>query len=346
MSIKELPAELLIEFYERFIKNFELQLNLLRLSQIIITISSRLTDGKKATFFLEEFYNRIEGARQKQQTSQQELTEALVILKIQMALWTLRLADPLECKKILDQCKERIDKVGYVDNVVNAIYHRACAEYYKVVDDANEFYSSALLYLAYTPIEKIELRNQQLIAFDLGIAALLGDRIYNFGELLGHPVIESLNGTEAEWLVKLLFAFNRGSIRDYQQYHQYIDSNPSLTARKPFLEEKMRLMAVMELVFSRPIENRSIPFSDIAVATGASMEQVEPLLLKALAYDLIRGIIDEVDQTVHVKWVQPRILDKNQIVNLKQKIGNWLEKVDKTLVYLEEHGSNELTINS
>jgi hypothetical protein len=33
----------------------------------------------------------------------------------------------------------------------------------------------------------------QDLAFDLSLAALLGDNIYNFGELLAHPIVNSLS---------------------------------------------------------------------------------------------------------------------------------------------------------
>jgi 26S proteasome regulatory subunit N9 len=262
-------------------------------------------------------------------------------------LFKLRTQDALESKKILQEAKELIDSAGYVNNVVNATYYKAQAEYFKVVDDPNEFYRNALLFLAYTPIENIQLRERQAMAYDLGMAALLGDQIYNFGELLAHPIVESLNGTEAEWLVKLLFAFNKGRIEEYtrvnQTYQQQIENLPVLKQRRSFLEEKMRLMAILELVFSRPADNRNIPFVDVSQTTGTQPDFVEPLLLKALAYDLIKGKIDEVEQSIHVTWVQPRVLDKDQILQLKEKIGSWLSKVDSTLAYLQHHGSDELT---
>lgn len=69
-------------------------------------------------------------------------------------------------------------------------------------------------------------------AFFLGLAALLGDGIYNIGELvsnepqldhfhlnnnfslqLAHPILESLKDTENAWVVDLLKAFNSGDIK-------------------------------------------------------------------------------------------------------------------------------------
>jgi 26S proteasome regulatory subunit N9 len=76
-----------------------------------------------------------------------------------------------------------------------------------------------------------------LRAHDLGISAFLGDTIYNFGELvrhyglpvtmnitnlnfffeqLMHPILNALDGTQHEWIKKLLFTFNEGSIGKFE----------------------------------------------------------------------------------------------------------------------------------
>ena len=41
--------------------------------------------------------------------------------------------------------------------------------------------------------------------------------MYNFGELLAHPVLESLKQTERSWLIDLLYAFNGGDIPRFDQ---------------------------------------------------------------------------------------------------------------------------------
>lgn len=39
--------------------------------------------------------------------------------------------------------------------------------------------------------------------------------------------------------------------------------------------------------------------------------------MKALSVGLVKGSIDEVDKRVHMTWVQPRVLDLQQVMFLK-----------------------------
>ncbi|KAL9651186.1 hypothetical protein ABK040_008257 [Willaertia magna] len=328
----------LVDLYKNFISSFELRINSLKLGKLIVEISKKLPID-----YHNDGYNFVESINDKLQKKDKE---ASCILKSEMAYWKLKGGDLSNCKKLLEQTKETITELGFVDNYVNACYYKVYANYLKLMDDPNEFYKNQLLYLAYTKIEDVPLIEQQSIAFDLGIAALLGDAIYNFGEFLQHPIVESLNGTQAEWLYRLLKAFNRGDIKEYEQlmntYQNEINSRPALSEKKEFLYEKVQLMCLMELVFSKPAHDRNIHFSEVNQITGKSEDEVEPLLLKALSYDLIRGVIDGVQQSIHVRWAQPRVLDKDQIGTLRDKLGTWLDKVDESLKFLKQHGSEDV----
>lgn len=79
------------------------------------------------------------------------------------------------------------------------------------------YYKNSLLYLACVDVEKDLVPDQRLVrAHDLSIAALLGETIYNFGELLQHPVLDSLDGTSQDWLKNLLYVFNEGNIGKFE----------------------------------------------------------------------------------------------------------------------------------
>lgn len=50
---------------------------------------------------------------------------------------------------------------------------------------------------------------------------------------------------------------------------------------------------------------------------------------------LIEGIIDQVEGTVYVSWVQPRVLGIPQITSLRNRLDGWIQKVHTTLLSVE-----------
>ena len=56
----------------------------------------------------------------------------------------------------------------------------------------------------------------------------------------------------------------------------------------------------------------------------------DPSADATLSLDLIRGSLDQVDSTVDIKWVQPRVLDKSQLETLARQFEQWSEGVGQT----------------
>lgn len=50
---------------------------------------------------------------------------------------------------------------------------------------------------------------------------------------------------------------------------------------------------------------------------------------------LIEGIIDQVEGNVYVSWVQPRVLGLPQVKSLHDRLDNWSNKVQTTLLSVE-----------
>ena len=57
--------------------------------------------------------------------------------------------------------------------------------------------------------------------------------------------------------------------------------------------------------------------------------------MRALSLKLIRGLLDQVDGTLRVTWVQPRVLQTAQINLMKDRLQTWCGTVNKTLHFLE-----------
>lgn len=202
-----------------------------------------------------------------------------------------------------------------------------------------DYYKNALLYLACVDQEDLDLRERQSRAFDLSIAALASDSIYNFGELLLHPILDSLVGTPHSWLRDLLFAFNRGDLAAYDVLSGNIDKMPLLKEHQTFLYQKISLAALTEAVFRRPPHDRAMTFQTISQETKVQVGEIEHLIMKALSLGLLRGTIDQVAEVARINWVQPKVLDMKQIESMRgrlkewdssvNQLGNWIEGVGK-----------------
>jgi 26S proteasome regulatory subunit N9 len=84
--------------------------------------------------------------------------------------------------------------VVQVDPVVSAAVHNVSALFAKARQDFSGYYRAALQYLCYVSLE--DLREDECIALarDISLAALLGDSIFSFADLLLHPVVRYFPG--------------------------------------------------------------------------------------------------------------------------------------------------------
>ncbi|XP_009764677.1 26S proteasome non-ATPase regulatory subunit 13 homolog B [Nicotiana tabacum] len=326
-------GDALIQLYHNFITDFETKINLLKLAHFAVIVSRRYAEKEAAIGYLEGVIEKL------QNTKETRIEEPILYIKLQIALFKLEQGDQKDCKILLEEGKTTLDSMTDIDPSVYASYYWVSSQYHKARQEFAEFYRSALLYLAYTSVESLSESFKLDLAFDLSLSALLGDNIYNFGELLAHPIVNSLLGTKVEWLYHILEAFNTGDLIHYQELchvHQAaLNAQPALVQNEKKLLEKINILCLMEIIFSRAAEDRTIPLSVIAERTKLGVEDVEYLLMKSLSVHLIEGIIDQVEGTIHVSWVQPRVLGIPQIKSLRDRLDNWVEKVHTTLLSVE-----------
>ena len=67
--------------------------------------------------------------------------------------------------------------------------------------------------------------------------------------------------------------------------------------------------------------------------------------MKALCLGLIRGSIDQVDQLVHITWVQPRVLDTAQTEALLRRLSDWSDHVEQVAEFVQKQ-SPELFVHA
>ncbi|KAA8525819.1 hypothetical protein F0562_007674 [Nyssa sinensis] len=204
-------GDALIQLYHNFITDFETKINLLKLAHFAVIVSRQYSEKEAAIGYLEGVIDKLPATRESR------IEEPILYIKMQIAIIQLEKGDQKECKKLLEDGKSTLGSMTDIDPSVYASYYWVASQYHKSHQEFAEFYKSALLYLAYTSVESLSESFKLDLAFDLSLSALLGDNIYNFGELLAHPIIKSLLGTKVEWLYYILEAFNSGDLVRYQE---------------------------------------------------------------------------------------------------------------------------------
>ena len=244
-------------------------------------------------------------------------------------------------KLLIDEAVEVLSSINSAEPLVYASVYHAKAEYHKKVGPASDYYNTALQYLAYTPVEALKGKKAVELAIDLSLAALVGENIYNFGEVLTSPIISALQGTEFAWLCTLMKACNNGDINAFNtsasEHAKEFATQPALASSVDTVKQKVALLAFVELVFHRPATKRVVSFVDIAQATCLPLDQVEWLLMKAMSIGLIRGSINELEKIINVTWVQPRVLDVGQMESIRTKLTDWSKTAHSTLLYVEDN---------
>lgn len=322
----------LIPMYKEFIADFESKIDPLSLAFIANTVLERFTSPEDAMTFIENVSEKVKMNN-----------EAFAMTKVLMGRIKLhKYEQHKETKVIIEEVETLLSEIDGVSPVHSPFYLLA-SDLYRIQGKHKDFYRSSLRFLGCTDVEEMSKEEQAKHAFFLSLAALLGDKVFNFGELLAHKVLESLKGGENEWLIDILFAFNSGDVAKFRALKPKWSSQPDLAANEVVLFEKVCLMCLMEMTFRREATARQIAFDEIAAATTLPVDQVEMLIMKALSQGLVRGRIDEVEQNVSLTWVQPRVLDKQQVVTMTKKIESWCMSVQSMEVLIENKAGEILT---
>ncbi|KAG8908979.1 26S proteasome regulatory subunit [Tulasnella sp. 403] len=310
-----------VDLFNKFIQSFENKLNSLKVVEIGVKVSRQLSDPNDILSFLSSLLSRVDKTVS---------APAYVLALASLAHAKLVFGDISGTKKDIDECQKVLDDLDGVEPNVSAAYYGVAADFYKAKADYVPYYKNSLLYLAcVNPETDITPEDRLTRAHDLGVSALLGDTIYNFGELLMHPILDSLDNTRHSWIKDVLFTFNEGNIGRFESLGPLLPQEPILAASTPFLRQKICLMALIESVSKRSAEQRTMSFQTIAEETRLPIDEVEHLVMKALSLKLIRGTLDQVDQKASITWVQPRVLSRNQIQQLADRLDTWCSKLAK-----------------
>ncbi|XP_005746715.1 26S proteasome non-ATPase regulatory subunit 13 isoform X1 [Pundamilia nyererei] len=321
----------IIQLYDNFMSDFEHRINPLSLVEILLFVARQMSDQKDAIVFLEKTREKVKSSE-----------EAVILCKTAIGNLRLEINDVPATKKEIEEIEETLNNLPGVTSVHGRFYDLS-SKYYRLVGDHAAYYKDALRYLGCVDIRCFPETERQERAFTLGLAGLLGEGVYNFGELLMHPVLESLRNTDKQWLIDTLYAFNAGNVEKFQSLKSAWGQQPDLASQEGKLMQKIQLLCVMEMTFTRPANHRQLTFTEIAQSAKIPVNEVELLVMKALSVGLIKGNIDEVDQKVQMTWVQPRVLDLQQIKGMKERLDSWCDEVKDMAVLVEQQAHDILT---
>ena len=87
----------------------------------------------------------------------------------------------------------------------------------------------------------------------MGMSIMLGKKVFNLSELLDKDIINSLLGTDFEWLDHMMKTLGQGQINEFnrtvQQHQEFISKFPNIVSEMTYLEQKVRIIAFLEMVF-------------------------------------------------------------------------------------------------
>ena len=175
------------------------RINPLKYALISIACSRQFESIEDSIKFLEKTKDRLKNKR-----------DALFLLEISKADKQLALGLHHDCFDLLQIVREKIEESSDVDPKVFSALAQVYGLYYRRKDDHENYYKSSLSYLAYTDPSELDLKAKKDLSIKMGMSILLGKKVFNITELLDKDVINSLIGTEFEWLYHIMKALGQG----------------------------------------------------------------------------------------------------------------------------------------
>lgn len=256
--------------------------------------------------------------------------ESVIYVNLQIARYALLLKDSAKADEILESVGDKFENTlqNEFSSKINAAFYLTKCQYYKIHENYNLFYTNGLLYLSSldTPLPEDQ---QVKFCYDLCISALLGNKIHNFGELILHDILKVISNQDNSyfWLFNMITYLNSGNLAKFNEWLKVsLSKSPFLAHHEKFLHQKIVIMSLLELVSTEL--SKKLLFQSISEVTGTPLDDVEYLIIKCFSLNLIKGYIDQISQTLVVTWLQPRILNLDQVKTLYNHLVDWDSRVE------------------
>lgn len=340
--------------YDKFVIEFGLwKLNPLDIVNFFVKSTFDEDNNWKSDFedlksLLDEFQKKIDSKRENEPIRNIiDYIHATIMIKLEMSRHQIKLGDLTDGKDYLNQFESQ-----YIDNkteevplfIINRFY-KVNALYFEGKNDYNSFYTTTLLYLSTLDPNDESLENIDEIAYKMCVAAIKGDKIFNFGELLQHPilktVLQDVETPKLQYVLNILVSLSQGDFNKFNEVVAIQDSDFKIDETTLlFLKQKIRIMTLIELIFTANL--RILSFQQIADATRLqdNIGDVEHLVMKSISLGLLKGSIDQVNQLVTITWVQPRIINLTQIAKMNHKLISWDQDVKNLADRMDNYGQS------
>mmetsp|Transcript_40155 Transcript_40155/g.45702 ORF Transcript_40155/g.45702 Transcript_40155/m.45702 type:complete len:407 (-) Transcript_40155:119-1339(-) len=331
-----------LALYDKVVTTVDKKLNSLSLARVASSVADSLiaSDGTAAKAVLENLLTQSVRLGAPATLYVESKLHLLILNLLEQSGGELEKSQLQTIKDSLKSNKSKLQEMN-VDTSTTMVYssHYECAmKYRKAVGPPEAFFQEALAYLNYTPIDQMDSPHD--FAMDLSLAALTGDRVFHFGQVVMTPILNYLEGTSESWLMEFMHAMVKGDVVIFnklsEKYAAQIQLQPALVHRAAAVKEKITLLALVNMVFQRASAERTLTFDEVAERIHIHLDQVELVVMRALSLGLVEGSIDQVSQTVEVTWVMPRTLTQDQVKDMSSRIGEWAVKVSKTADYMGE----------
>ncbi|GME79142.1 unnamed protein product [Ambrosiozyma monospora] len=328
-----------LKLFENFILNFYNKINQLKLVEFQL-LSLEDVELSEALNHLINLKALIDGKLKKNDDGKSiDSDGVLIFVDSEIAKAKLKLGLYDEAIAIVDEVTEKIDNFHHkLDNKIYSSYYSTKMEVMKFKKNYNSYYYNSLLYLACIQ-DLATLPNKSLIIQDICVNAVLGDKIYNFGEILMNPIFEYL---KQDYLKALLVSLNEGDLKGFNSVlnaHSQDLHSLGIT-NLDSLREKFCIMSFIELISIHTNSSKSVKFEVVLknIELINTPEEVESLIMKCLSLGLVKGSINQVQSRFDISWIQPRILTKSQISKMSENLVQWSDKVNGLNKYMSEAG--------
>lgn len=351
-SAPEASQEFKYKVYDSFVSHFASKLNATKVVDFLLESYNgkpqqtldQLLEFKSQLVNELKLQHNVKTAQDEQEFQNLVSRNELVIYAdLQLARYHLILDQLPAAQDILDTLSPHFGanaSHAFESSKVNAAFYLASCDLYKITHNYNQFYRSGLLYLSAID-NQLPATSRVSLCYELCIAALLGSKIYNFGELVLHEIMGSISDPHSEyfWLYSLIQHLNSGNLQEFKNWMaKAVAQSPLLANHERFLFQKITLMALLELVSTQAMASRQLGFAQILEFTGVPIDDVEQLVIKGFSLGLVQGSINQIEGTVSVTWLQPRILNLDQVNVLYTHLQKWDTQVDDLVQLVHKSG--------